>query len=195
MRDRRPVDLHYFRSERPLGSLPKGKREPQAGPASGLSNAAPKHSTAGGDGLTRPEPSMSATVIGEVAGGLPGSQSVARAEGDARNWGGPEGSCRTNCESQAGKAAQPQEAPSEDAPGVRSARSTPPQGTSPEMAEGADKLTQPAQATGPVHMTEQDWQTFLRAIAEKSLEKQQAPGPCQRELSPKLTPLADARAS
>ena len=29
-------------------------------------------------------------------------------------------------------------------------------------------LTQSAQATGPVRMTEQDWQTFLRAIAEKA---------------------------
>jgi group II intron reverse transcriptase/maturase len=44
----------------------------------------------------------------------------------------------------------------------------PQQGTSPEAAEGADKITQPAQATGPVRMTEQDWQTFLRAIAEKA---------------------------
>ena len=112
---------------------------------------------------------MEATGKGEDAANLPGSQSVARAEGDARNWGGPESSCRTKCEGQAGREAQPKEARPEDAPGVRSARSTPTQGASPEVAEGADTLTQSAQATSPVRTTEQDWQTFLRAIAEKAL--------------------------
>jgi group II intron reverse transcriptase/maturase len=42
------------------------------------------------------------------------------------------------------------------------------QGASPEAGEGANKSTQPAQATSPVRTTENDWQTFLRAIAEKA---------------------------
>jgi group II intron reverse transcriptase/maturase len=42
------------------------------------------------------------------------------------------------------------------------------QGASPEAGEGANKSTQPAQATSPVRTTESDWQTFLRAIAEKA---------------------------
>jgi group II intron reverse transcriptase/maturase len=42
------------------------------------------------------------------------------------------------------------------------------QGASPEAGEGANKSTQSAQATRTVRTTEQDWQTFLRAIAEKA---------------------------
>ena len=104
---------------------------------------------------------------GEGKAGLPGSESVARVEGSTRNEGGPEGSCRTNCEGQAGRRAQPKEAPS-GIPGVGSAHSSPQQGASPEAGEGADKSTQSAQGTSPVRTTEQDWQTFLRAIAEKA---------------------------
>src|SRR5204863_9426749 len=37
-----------------------------------------------------------------------------------------------------------------------------------EAGEGANRLTQSAQATRTVRTTEQDWQTFLRAIAEKA---------------------------
>jgi hypothetical protein len=48
---------------------------------------------------------------------------VARAEGIARNRGGPESPCRTNCEGQAGRAAQRQEAPP-DPPGVGSSHSS-----------------------------------------------------------------------
>jgi group II intron reverse transcriptase/maturase len=44
----------------------------------------------------------------------------------------------------------------------------PAQGESPEAAEGANKSTQSAQATNAVRTTEYDWQTFLRAIAEKA---------------------------
>jgi group II intron reverse transcriptase/maturase len=44
----------------------------------------------------------------------------------------------------------------------------PRQGTSPEAAEEANKSTQSAQVTRTVRTTEQDWQTFLRAIAEKA---------------------------
>jgi RNA-directed DNA polymerase len=163
-----PVDLHYYRSERLSRSVLREKREPQAGPASCSSNSAPKQFNASGEAVNEDEPKTDTTDRGEGVEGLPGSQSVARAEGDARNWGGPESSCRTKCEGQAGREAQPKEALPEDAPGVRSARSTPAQGASPELAEGADTLTQSAQATGPVRMTESDWQTFLRTIAEKA---------------------------
>ena len=157
-----PVDLHCYRRERPLRSVSREKREPQAGPASGLSNSASKFPNAGGDVVLSTEPKMCATGKGEVVHNLPGSKSVARAEGDARNWGGPEGSCRTNYESQAGKEPQTKAAAPEDPQGVRSAHSTM------EASEGVDTLTRSAQATSPVRMTEQDWQTFLRAIAEKA---------------------------
>jgi group II intron reverse transcriptase/maturase len=42
------------------------------------------------------------------------------------------------------------------------------QGASPEAGEGANRSTQSAQATRTVRTTEEDWQTFLRAIAEKA---------------------------
>jgi group II intron reverse transcriptase/maturase len=42
------------------------------------------------------------------------------------------------------------------------------QGASPEAGEGANRSTQSAQATRTVRTTESDWQTFLRAIAEKA---------------------------
>jgi hypothetical protein len=92
---------------------------------------------------------------------------VARAEGGARNRGGPESSCRTNCEGQAGREVQRQEAPP-DTPGVGLAHSRPPQGISPEGVEGANRSTQSAQATSAVRTTDRDWPTFLRAIAEKA---------------------------
>jgi len=112
---------------------------------------------------------METPVSGEGVEGLPGSESVARAEGGARNRGGPESPCRTNCEGQAGRAAQRQEA-SPDAPGIGLAHSIPQQGKSPEGGEGANKSTQSAQATSAVRTTERDWPTFLRAIAEKAYQ-------------------------
>jgi group II intron reverse transcriptase/maturase len=49
------------------------------------------------------------------------------------------------------------------------AHSSQQQGASPEAGEGdTNKSTQSAQATRTVRTTEQDWQTFLRAIAEKA---------------------------
>jgi group II intron reverse transcriptase/maturase len=45
-----------------------------------------------------------------------------------------------------------------------------PQGASPQAREGANKSTQSAQETSTVRTTEQDWQTFLRAIAEKAFK-------------------------
>ena len=162
-----PPDLWFFRTKRPTRSVPRERREPQAGPASGLSNSASRDYNADGDGVSSPVPNTDTTATGEGVAGLPGSESVARAEGGARNRGGPESSCRTNCEGQVGTAAQRQGAPT-DEPGVGLAHSIQRQGASPEAGEGANKSTQPAQATSPVRTTESDWQTFLRAIAEKA---------------------------
>ncbi len=162
-----PVDLWFYRVERPSRSVPREKREPQAGPASCLSDSASKVPDASGDGVFISEPKTEAPATGKGAEGLPGSKSVARVEGDASNRGGPESSCRTNCEGQAGRATQRQEA-TPDPPGVGWAHSRPWQGASPEAVEGADQSTQTAQATGAVRTTERDWPTFLRAIAEKA---------------------------
>ena len=164
-----PIDLWYFGIKRPSRSVPRDKREPQAGAAFCSSNPASKAADASGDGVSVPEPKTEAPGNGEGEAGLPGSKSVARAEADARNRGGPESPCRTNIEGQAGKTAQRQEAPS-GTPGVGSAHSSQRQshldGT--DTGEGADRATQSAQATSTVRTTESDWPTFLRAIAEKA---------------------------
>src|ERR1039458_8274453 len=91
-----PVDLWCCRDEQPSRSVPRDKREPQAGPASRLSNSASKAADASGDGVSVPEPKTEMPAYGEGMEGLPGSKSVARAEADARNRGGPESPCRTN---------------------------------------------------------------------------------------------------
>jgi len=130
-----PVDLWYYRDERPSRSVSREKREPQAGVASGLSNSASKPADASGDGVSLPEPNMETPGKGEGVEGLPGSKSVARAEADARNRGGPESPCRTNCEGQAGRAAQRQEVPP-GAPGVGSAHSIQWQGAAPTLEKG-----------------------------------------------------------
>src|SRR5437899_6261752 len=159
-----PMDLWVCRDERPTRSVPRERREPQAGPASCLSNSASKEQIASGDGVCLPEPKTERPVSGEGLEGWPGSKSVARAEGSARNRGGPGRSRRTNCASQAGMPWQRQGAAAEAARGVGSARSRSWQGASPEMAEGADNLTKSTQATSSVRLTESNWQTFLRAI-------------------------------
>jgi hypothetical protein len=92
---------------------------------------------------------------------------VARAEGDTSNEGGPKGPCRTNYEGQAGREAQRQEA-STDRSGVGLAHSIQPQGENPEAGEGANRATQSAQATSTARKAERNWQTFLRATAEKA---------------------------
>src|SRR5258708_19547282 len=104
-----PVDLLYFRLKRPSRSVLRDKREPQAGPAFCSSDSASIVQEASGDGVCLPEPNTKMAVQGEAIEGLPGSKSVARAEADARNRGGPESPCRTNYEGQAGRAAQRQE--------------------------------------------------------------------------------------
>ena len=163
----KPVDLWYFRTERQLRSVLREKREPQTGPASSLSNPASKELDADGDGVNNSASETDLAATGKAKEGLPGSKSVASAEGNARNEGGPGSPCRTKYEGQAGREAQRQEVPS-GIPGVGSAHSIQQQGKSLEAGEGADRTTQLAQATSPVRMTEQDWQTFLRAIAEKA---------------------------
>ena len=67
------IDLWFYGVERPSGSVPRNKREPQAGPASRLSNSASKECDASGDGVGVPESKMDQTVKGEVGSGLPGS--------------------------------------------------------------------------------------------------------------------------
>ena len=144
-----PVDLWYYRVERPSRSVSRDKREPQAGPASRLSNSASKAADASGDGVSIPEPNTETSAYGEGEEGLPGSKSVARVQADARNRGGPESPCRTNYEGQAGRAAQRQEVPPES-PGVGSVHSIQRQGVSSEAGEGADVLAKPTQATRAV---------------------------------------------
>jgi len=163
------VDLWFYRTERATRSVSREKHEPQAGPASCLSNSASKILDASGEAVLCAEPKTEATVTGEVAEGLPGSKSVARAEGNTSNEGGPEGSCRTNYEDQAGKEAQRKEA-SSDLSGVGLAHSIQgqPRPVGADTGEGANRATQSAQATSPVRKTEPDWPTFLRAIAEKA---------------------------
>ena len=161
------MDLWFQRVERATRSVSREKREPQTGPASCLSNSASKGIGASGEDVKKDEPNTKATGMGEGAEGLPGSKSVARAEGNTSNEGGPGGPCRTNYEDQAGRRAQRQEAPVELS-GVGLAHSIAGQGASPDLREGANRVTQCAQATSPVRKTEQDWPTFLRAIAEKA---------------------------
>lgn len=48
------------------------------------------------------------------------------------------------------------------------ANGIPPRGASLEAEDGANRSTQPTKATSTVRMTDKDWQTFLRAIAEKA---------------------------
>ena len=97
---------------------------------------------------------------------------MARAEGSIWNEGVPASPCRTNCEGQAGTEAQRKEAP----PGSLEVgwdhsieQQSRPAGT--EAQEGSHRETQSAQATRTVRTTEQDWQTFLRNIAEKARTK------------------------
>ena len=101
-----PEVLKGCRAERSPRSVPREKREPQAGPAFRLSHSASIRTKASGEGVLLPEPTTRKADTGEAPEGLPGSKSVARVEGLARNRGGPEAPCRTNYESQAGGEAQ-----------------------------------------------------------------------------------------
>jgi retron-type reverse transcriptase len=161
------TDLWFFKAERRQGSVHRKTREPQAGVAPSLSNPASIHETAGGDDVATSGPNMTKAADGEALGSLPGSKSVAREEGADRNLGGPDSPRRTNCESQAGRGEQRQEALTGDQ-GVGSAHSNPRQGSGPDSGEGADATTQPAQATSTARTAGYHWPTFLRAIADKA---------------------------
>src|SRR6266568_211857 len=173
-----PVDLWFHRDKRPSRSVSRDKREPQVGPASCLSNSASKAAVASGDGVSVPEPKTESPATGEGLKGLPGSKSVARAEADARNRGGPESPCRTNYEGQAGRVAQRQAA-TPGAPGVGSAQSIQSQGASPEAGKGADKSTQPAQATSAVRTTERDWLHYALDLWFERVVRPQQQGRCR----------------
>ena len=119
-------------AEQPSGGVHRDKRGPQAGVAPCLSNTASKGIAAGGDRIICLEPNMKETAKGEVSGGLPGSESVARAEDGTRNLGDPTDSRRSNCGNQAGRQTQRQEEDADGRSGVRSTHS------SSETGEGVD---------------------------------------------------------
>src|ERR1044072_5286840 len=95
-----PVDLWGHGKERLSRSVSTAKREPQAGAASSLSNSASRGLQASGQVVLLPESNTEPPDKGEGGEGLPGSESVARAEGSTWNEGVPDGPCRTNCEGQ-----------------------------------------------------------------------------------------------
>lgn len=168
------MDLRFYRAERPSEKRTQVQARAASGTRIPLKQFSLESLNTGGDEVTVAEPNTVRADTGEVRAGRSGSESVARAEGAARNRGGPAGPCRTNCEGQAGRGAQRQEAlPGQ--PGVGSPHSTPPQGASPEAGEGGDRLTQSAQATRAVRKTETDWRTFLRAITEKAYRRYALP--------------------
>src|SRR5438093_7420079 len=120
---------------------------------------------AGGDAVASAEPNTEATVRGEAAGDLPGSQRVARKERADGNLGRPEATRRANCGSQSGRNVQRQEERAESNQGIRSVHSS-----QPKAGEGIDTITQPGKETSPVRTTEQSWSTSLRAITNKAVQ-------------------------
>ena len=150
-------------AEQPPGGVHRDRREPQAGVAPRLSHSAPKRSDAGGEGVIPPKAHTEETAHGEVSKGLPGSQSVARAEDETRNLRGPADPRRTNCGSQAGKSNQRQEERTEGKSGFRSVHSSArarPRG--PDPHEGTDTSTQPAKETSAVRAARRKAGRFLR---------------------------------
>ena len=146
------MELWLRRVERPTRSVPREKREPQAGVASCLSNSASKSARRKRGRCQRTGTQHGNARNGEGVNGLPGSKSVARVEAYAWNRGGPGSPCRTNCEGQAGRTAQREEAPSGTS-GVGSAHSIQWQGVRPDTGEGTDVLAKHTQATRAVRMT------------------------------------------
>jgi hypothetical protein len=110
---------------------------------------------------------MGSAAQGEVLFGLPGSKSVAREEGTDRNLGRPASSHRTNYESQVGTKAQRQGALA-GGQGIGLAHSSSRQGSGPDLSQGANTTTQPAQATSTARTAGYRWPTFLRAITDKA---------------------------
>jgi len=125
---------------------------------------------ADGDGVDIPEPNTTATAKGEVAGDLPGSQSVADEKETSRNLGRPPISRRSNYENQPGSLIQPKGERARDEERIRSAHSSPDPSASLGPSQGADITTKPAQATRAVRTTEPHGRTFLRAITNKAAQ-------------------------
>src|ERR1017187_2708906 len=73
------VDLRDYRPDRPPRSGPRERREPQAGPASCLSNSASKVLAASGDGVCLSEPNTERPATGEGLESLPGAKRAGRA--------------------------------------------------------------------------------------------------------------------
>jgi hypothetical protein len=156
-------------AERTAGSVHRETHRPQTGVAPGLSNSASYGENADGDGVVYSEPKTDLTGQGEVGDDLPGSQSVACAEGDGRNLGGPTDSRPSNFGKQAGRDRQRQGACSEEKSGFRSAHSSWEQGSrGPDSSQGVDTTTKPAKETSAVRTTETTWRTSLRAITTKA---------------------------
>jgi RNA-directed DNA polymerase len=168
------MEASFHCAERWAGSVSREKREPQAGPASCLSNSASKATNAGGEAVKWAEPRTKTTAKGEVVEGLPGSKSVARAEGNTSNEGGLEDACRTNYENQAGRPAQRQGAQAHlSGVGLANSIQGQPRKSGPTLEKEPTEQRKSAQATSPVRKTGQDWPTFLRAIAEKASTNKQ----------------------
>ena len=159
--------------EQPAGGVHREIHEPQAGVAPRLSNTASKRTNAGEDTVLSVELKTARAATGEARAGLPGSESVAREQSTVRNQGDPVISRCTNYEGQAGRDVRRQEGQTDGEPGVGSLHSSAGQSraSGTDVREGSDRTTQPAQATSAVRMTEQSWQTFLRATADKAQNK------------------------
>lgn len=113
---------------------------------------------------------MKGTDTGKVPDSLPGSKSVARDEGEARNLRDPQPSRRSNYGNQAGSSVQRQGGRSDGDGEVRSTHSSPGQGESSDPGEGVDTTMQSAKETSAVRKTEPSWRTSLWAIAKKARE-------------------------
>ena len=158
-------------AEQPSGSVHRERSGPQTGVAPGLSNSASrsiKH--ADGDQVLSLGTQYDPNRVGEGKDQLPGSKSVARTEGDARNMGRPENSHRTNNESQVGRAAQRQEERPKSDQGLGSTHSSspPPWETKAQVSEGVDEHTRLAKETGHARKARKSWRTSLRDIADKA---------------------------
>src|SRR5258706_4833954 len=83
------VDLWFYWLERPSRSVSRGKREPQAGAASRLSNSSSKGSGATGGGGKVPEANTRRPEKRQGVEGLPGSEKRARVQTSETNPAGP----------------------------------------------------------------------------------------------------------
>ena len=164
------MDLWFYRDERPTRSVPRERREPQAGPASCLSNSASKGFNASGDGVN---------AYGTQNRDARHEVRAWRACRGLRAWRARKETHETE-EARRVPAALTARAKQEGRRNDKKRRLTLRESDWPivssrraqarEAGEGANKSTQSAQATSPVRTTEQDWQTFLRAIAEKAFK-------------------------